>query len=436
MVAYCADHPFFSYNDWFIGGFEMSAGIPAEHRSLVTTFPLRRPRQPAGRLRGAPGPDRLRPPRARTRNAGAARLPRVGPRDRPRERRPPRPRRDDHWLPLARRRRADPLRGAARPLRLRQGAGQRIRSLRPHRPSRDHGTRGLGARTRSGLPPLDDPRRRDPLPGRRHRHHARVPGGGRDRAHAAPGRKAPRRLQRHRGRTGDPRPLRRARSPGEPHLHDPRRRFQTLAAVPYAVHAGAGETGRPRPELRVELLSSRRGHRTYRRGGTGRARGLSARSGRRRGHGSGKSAGCSRWIDEGEKVESDEGRTVLWRAGSAAAGLLADDPETDDQHRFHAVAVAGHEVLRPLRPQGLRALSRIPGRGDQGVLPQLQRGDGQRLRAQQGRQQRGPRQRGHRGLDHHLRRHRDELEHRPAPHGGARTRRRRGNVSRQLQRRP
>ncbi|RKZ12642.1 glutamate-1-semialdehyde 2,1-aminomutase [bacterium] len=37
-VAYCADHPFFSYNDWFIGGFEMSAGIPAEHRSLVTTF--------------------------------------------------------------------------------------------------------------------------------------------------------------------------------------------------------------------------------------------------------------------------------------------------------------------------------------------------------------------------------------------------------------
>jgi glutamate-1-semialdehyde 2,1-aminomutase len=37
-VAYCIDHPFFSYNDWFIGGFEMSAGIPPEHRSLVTTF--------------------------------------------------------------------------------------------------------------------------------------------------------------------------------------------------------------------------------------------------------------------------------------------------------------------------------------------------------------------------------------------------------------
>lgn len=37
-VAYCADHPFFSYNDWFIGGFRMSAGIPAVHRSLVTTF--------------------------------------------------------------------------------------------------------------------------------------------------------------------------------------------------------------------------------------------------------------------------------------------------------------------------------------------------------------------------------------------------------------
>jgi len=37
-VAYCAEHPFFSYDDWFIGGMEMSAGIPAEHRSLVRTF--------------------------------------------------------------------------------------------------------------------------------------------------------------------------------------------------------------------------------------------------------------------------------------------------------------------------------------------------------------------------------------------------------------
>jgi glutamate-1-semialdehyde 2,1-aminomutase len=37
-IAYCADHPFFSYNDWFIAGYEMSAGIPAIHGSLSTTF--------------------------------------------------------------------------------------------------------------------------------------------------------------------------------------------------------------------------------------------------------------------------------------------------------------------------------------------------------------------------------------------------------------
>jgi glutamate-1-semialdehyde 2,1-aminomutase len=38
MVAYCADHPFFSYNDWFIGSWRMAAGIPAPHRSLTATF--------------------------------------------------------------------------------------------------------------------------------------------------------------------------------------------------------------------------------------------------------------------------------------------------------------------------------------------------------------------------------------------------------------
>jgi glutamate-1-semialdehyde 2,1-aminomutase len=38
MVAYCADHPFFSYNDWFIGSWQMSAGIPDPYRSLNATF--------------------------------------------------------------------------------------------------------------------------------------------------------------------------------------------------------------------------------------------------------------------------------------------------------------------------------------------------------------------------------------------------------------
>lgn len=38
-VAICADHPFFSTGDWFIGTSEMNAGIPAATRQLVHAFP-------------------------------------------------------------------------------------------------------------------------------------------------------------------------------------------------------------------------------------------------------------------------------------------------------------------------------------------------------------------------------------------------------------
>lgn len=38
MIAYCADHPFFSYNDWFIHRAQMSAGIPAVYGEMTTTF--------------------------------------------------------------------------------------------------------------------------------------------------------------------------------------------------------------------------------------------------------------------------------------------------------------------------------------------------------------------------------------------------------------
>jgi len=38
-VALCADHPFFSVDDWFIGLTPMSAGIPAETAELTVTFP-------------------------------------------------------------------------------------------------------------------------------------------------------------------------------------------------------------------------------------------------------------------------------------------------------------------------------------------------------------------------------------------------------------
>jgi len=38
LVAICADHPFFSVDDWFIGSTEMSAGIPQAIRDLTVKF--------------------------------------------------------------------------------------------------------------------------------------------------------------------------------------------------------------------------------------------------------------------------------------------------------------------------------------------------------------------------------------------------------------
>lgn len=38
MVAICAEHPFFSYNDWFIGTTPMTAGIPQSTRDLTVKF--------------------------------------------------------------------------------------------------------------------------------------------------------------------------------------------------------------------------------------------------------------------------------------------------------------------------------------------------------------------------------------------------------------
>jgi glutamate-1-semialdehyde 2,1-aminomutase len=38
MVAICGDHPFFSYNDWFIGTTSVSSGIPKAIQALTVTF--------------------------------------------------------------------------------------------------------------------------------------------------------------------------------------------------------------------------------------------------------------------------------------------------------------------------------------------------------------------------------------------------------------
>lgn len=37
-IAICAEHPFFSYDDWFIGATVMDRGVPQEHKSLTLKF--------------------------------------------------------------------------------------------------------------------------------------------------------------------------------------------------------------------------------------------------------------------------------------------------------------------------------------------------------------------------------------------------------------
>jgi glutamate-1-semialdehyde 2,1-aminomutase len=38
LVAFPSDHPFYSYDDWFIGRTQASAGVPEEHKALSVTF--------------------------------------------------------------------------------------------------------------------------------------------------------------------------------------------------------------------------------------------------------------------------------------------------------------------------------------------------------------------------------------------------------------
>ncbi len=38
LVAVCSDHPFFSYNDWFIGTTEVDAGVPSVVKDLTVGF--------------------------------------------------------------------------------------------------------------------------------------------------------------------------------------------------------------------------------------------------------------------------------------------------------------------------------------------------------------------------------------------------------------
>ena len=66
---------------------------------------------------------------------------------------------------------------------------------------------------------------------------------------------------------------------------------------------------------------------------------------------------------------TDEGRAVLRRPGASPARLRGDPPQADGADRPAPGPVACHALLRPLRVQGLPALSRLQGRSHQGLLP-------------------------------------------------------------------
>ena len=60
LVAICADHPFFSVDDWFIGTTAMNAGIPEAAQQLTVSFRYNDIASVRGHVRAAPAA-RLRP---------------------------------------------------------------------------------------------------------------------------------------------------------------------------------------------------------------------------------------------------------------------------------------------------------------------------------------------------------------------------------------
>ena len=72
LVARCAQHPFFSFDDWFIGSTPITKGIPTEHDRADEDLRLQRHRLARGARRRVSGPVRVRDPGAGRRPARPA----------------------------------------------------------------------------------------------------------------------------------------------------------------------------------------------------------------------------------------------------------------------------------------------------------------------------------------------------------------------------
>src|SRR5262245_21815345 len=69
----------------------------------------------------------------------------------------------------------------------------------------------------------------------------------------------------------------------------------------------------------------------------------------------------------------DEGGALLRRPRDQDPGLLGERPEAPGPDRLPTDPGEPDALLRALRPPRVHPLPRLPGRSDQGVLPQLQR---------------------------------------------------------------
>jgi hypothetical protein len=121
LVAICGSHPFFSVDDWFIGASAMPGGVPAATRAMTLKFNYNDLDSVQRLFEAHPGriaaivleaEKELRPPRASSMVCARCAIAKAR----------VHPRRDDHRLSLAQRRRAGALRHPARPVDLRQGA--------------------------------------------------------------------------------------------------------------------------------------------------------------------------------------------------------------------------------------------------------------------------------------------------------------------------
>ncbi len=175
-VAVCSDHPFFSYNDWFMVTTGIPGGIPRDvARNRRLTFRYNDLASVERLFAEHRGRDRLRDARA-----GAHRGATDGFLHRLREL----AHRDGalfvldetitgfRWAPGGGQ---EVVRRRTGPLRLRQGAGQRLFDLRADRSPRDHGTGRAASRPGAGLPAVDDAWRGNPQPRRSVEGHRDLP---------------------------------------------------------------------------------------------------------------------------------------------------------------------------------------------------------------------------------------------------------------------